>query len=539
MRRLALFWFGLLLASSASAGPEVPAVLDWCGMRLHLQPEVRAAVQAQVNKLTANANVQLAMAERAATYFPFATDALRHIGVPEDLKFMMIQESGVRPDVVSTSLAVGFWQLKDYTATEMGVTVSAAVDERKHITAASIAAARYFTRANGLYRNWLYAVIAYYEGPTGALPHTDPALYGAREMTVTSLHWYAVKALAHKVAYEALVRRSPRERLRALDTGGETSVWALAKRAGLSADALRSWNRWIGTSPLPAGRSFSYFVPSADTGHAPDPTLALYARPVPSSFVTRHEAPAPAPPDRTTVRPAPPTEQLRQLPQPTPALLPLSAEPWFGDQFTYAEQGEDLAAVARRVGLGVKKLARCNALRPDAALERGALVLLREPTKVKAHIVTPGQTLTAIAARYRLAPERLSQLNRLSTTEPLPVGRKLWLRTEAPIDVPRYDLAPYWPELRPTPASKPVAADTARPAPDTLRTRVDQELFSKPEVPPAPEPKAETAPATITVQKGETLYGIARRHGLSATELRRLNGLSSDTLRVGQVLRVR
>lgn len=518
-------------------------MLDWCGMRLHLQPDVRAAVQVQVNKLTANATVQLVMAERAATYFPFAADALAHIGVPDDLKFMMIQESGVQPAVVSTSLAVGFWQLKDYTATEMGVTVSAAVDERKHITAASIAAARYFTRANGLYRNWLYAVIAYYEGPTGALPHTDPALYGAREMTVTSLHWYAVKALAHKVAYEALVRRSPRERLRALDTGGETSVWALAKRAGLSADALRNWNRWIGASPLPKGRSFSYFVPTADTIHAPDPTLTLYARPVPSSFVTRHEAPAPAPPDRTTVRPQPPAEQP-PLPKPTPALLPLSAEPWFGDQFTYAEQGEDLAAVSRRVGLGVKKLARYNTLRPDASLERGALVLLREPTKVKAHIVAPGQTLTAIAARYRLTPERLAQLNRLSTTEPLPVGRKLWLRTEAPSDVPRYDLAPYWPELRAAPAPKPVPADTVRPAPDTLRTRVDQPsapLRDQPAAPqPSPEPKENTAtPTTVTVQKGETLYGIARRHGLSPADLRRLNGLSSDTLRVGQVLRLR
>lgn len=39
-----------------------------------------------------------------------------------------------------------------------------------------------------------------------------------------------------------------------------------------------------------------------------------------------------------------------------------------------------------------------------------------------------------------------------------------------------------------------------------------------------------------TVQPGDTLLGIARKTGISATYIRRLNELSSDTLRVGQTL---
>ncbi|MCS7217673.1 MAG: septal ring lytic transglycosylase RlpA family protein [Thermus sp.] len=43
---------------------------------------------------------------------------------------------------------------------------------------------------------------------------------------------------------------------------------------------------------------------------------------------------------------------------------------------------------------------------------------------------------------------------------------------------------------------------------------------------------------THTVQKGDTLFAIAQAHGLSVAELKRLNGLTSDRIYPGQVLRL-
>lgn len=48
---------------------------------------------------------------------------------------------------------------------------------------------------------------------------------------------------------------------------------------------------------------------------------------------------------------------------------------------------------------------------------------------------------------------------------------------------------------------------------------------------------AQAAPR-VTVQKGDTLYSIARKHGLSVEQLRAINGLKSDTVKIGQVLQV-
>ncbi len=55
----------------------------------------------------------------------------------------------------------------------------------------------------------------------------------------------------------------------------------------------------------------------------------------------------------------------------------------------------------------------------------------------------------------------------------------------------------------------------------------------------APGVSSGTARVSVTVKKGDTLFNISQRHGLSVTDLARLNGLNEPfTIKIGQTLYV-
>src|SRR5690606_23803191 len=141
--------------------------------------------------------------ERAKTYFPIIEKIFAEERVPDDFKYLVLQESALIADAVSVSNAVGFWQFKDFTAIEMGLRVDKEIDERMNIVSSTRGAARYIKKNNYYFNNWIYALQAYQMGAGGTMKAVNDYQSGTKHMEITSqTYWYVKKFLAHKIAFE-------------------------------------------------------------------------------------------------------------------------------------------------------------------------------------------------------------------------------------------------------------------------------------------------------------------------------------------------
>jgi membrane-bound lytic murein transglycosylase D len=106
-------------------------------------------------------------ARKAGRYVPAIQAELARAGLPTDLVWMSLIESGHNPTIRSHAGAAGLWQFMPETARCYGLTVDRWVDERLDPLRSTQAAAIYLSDLKSRFGTWELAMAAYNMGPYG------------------------------------------------------------------------------------------------------------------------------------------------------------------------------------------------------------------------------------------------------------------------------------------------------------------------------------------------------------------------------------
>lgn len=155
--------FSALIAAARIEGP-----LDYCGEPVPLQdPDVRERMEREMLAVLADPHQVILWIKRSRQALAPIEAALRAERLPQDLKYVAIAESSLRPHAGSSKGAMGYWQFIEPTGRKYGLQVDAEKDERRSLIASTQAAIAYLKALRQLFGSWTLAVAAYNMGENG------------------------------------------------------------------------------------------------------------------------------------------------------------------------------------------------------------------------------------------------------------------------------------------------------------------------------------------------------------------------------------
>lgn len=179
-RRLIAFALSLSLALPAGASTEEPTLRE---KLLSRKPKSSSSTASLIFDIPVTYNRKVSFwvnhfqtkgktwfrewLEKSTRYMPFIQKELRNEGLPQDLAYMVMIESGFNPNAYSHAAAVGPWQFIQPTGERYGLRVTWWLDERRDLKKATRAAIRYIRDLYAEFGSWYLVAASYNMGENG------------------------------------------------------------------------------------------------------------------------------------------------------------------------------------------------------------------------------------------------------------------------------------------------------------------------------------------------------------------------------------
>ena len=458
--------------------PEAPRVLTHEEELLHTRSELPLVMNEHVQRLInyftkttrGSATMRVSLG-RGAAFRPRIERILEEEGVPAQIYYLAMAESGFRPKARSHAHATGMWQFISSRGKQYGLRQNEFGDLRYDAEYATRAAARHLKDLHVEFKDWYLAMAAYNCGPNRV---------------------------------KSAIRRT-----------GSRDYWTLVRRGALPRET-RNY--------VPIILAMTYVGENLDLFELGeiDPAPELRYDTVRTNERVSFQLVADA--TGATV------ETVKEL---NPALFQSATPPYAYDL----------------------------RLPPGTAERFEREIALVEPGKRqewRRYEVRQGETLQALAHRYKVQPDQIAALNSLPEGTQLAGGMRLTIPTKTKLSVYRYYGRRAGGLLEPGTGRYRIASgDTLGGIAGRFRTTVANLMawnglpstriragryliVQQPGTQSAAAPVASGSAPTgrYTVRRGDSLSAIGARVGASVSQLRAWNGIRSSTIHIGQTLKV-
>ena len=494
-------------------------------------------------------------------YMPIFEQALEKEGLPLELKYLPVIESGLDPTAVSHAGAAGLWQFMVGTGKGLGLEVNSLVDERRDPYRSSTKAATYLKNLYNIYSDWSLAIAAYNCGPGAVNKALRRA--GGEKKDFWEIYEYlpretrgyvpAFIAANYVMTYFKRHNISPSLAKKPLIVDSITinkrvNFNQISKVLNMPLDEIRALNPQFRQDVIPGTdeRSYSLVLPATQ--------VFCYIMSEDSIMDYRTDLYA-----------------QRGVVEPSSA----SGDSKSNVQFHKVRRGETAESIATKYGMTAESLLALNDTRK---IKTGQVLKVQQPTEVDTdgiRVIHSDDTNAGDLAQNTVSSEdednQIAEVKLIEKEAASNKARQTAAKTQQTETSPK---AP--PKVTERPKEQTRARNekyTAQPAAETnkeqsyknsksssnrgdAKVRNDQKAKQDAERKRLAEKKAAekkaaekkaaakkaaekaSKPSEHLIKSGESLSTIAEKTGVSVSELRKANGLSGDNIRAGATLKI-